>query len=120
MRGHYEQGLTLAQRLGLPPEKAQSFGMALAAQIGEDRSIQRIDRLIAVQGRGDDGGDRIFASYHPHGDKEPIFNTSLDVNRGAGMPMADSFSRIEQTQQQQLAHAQSQNLDDPSRGPRIG
>ena len=119
-RDNYDQGLALAQRLGLPPEKAQNFGMAVAAQISENGSIQRTDKLIAVQGRGEDGGDRVFASYHPHGDKEPIFNTSLDVNRAANVPMADSFGRIEQTQQQQLAQTQNQNLDDPSRGPKIG
>lgn len=119
-RDNYDQGLALAQRLGLPPEKAQNFGMAMAAQIGENGSIQRTDRLIAVQGRGEDGGDRVFASYHPHGDKEPIFNTSVDVNRAASVPMEQSFRQIEQTQQQQLAQTQNQNPDDPSRGPKIG
>ena len=119
-RDNYDQGLALAQRLGLPPDKAQNFGMALAADVGENRSIQRVDRLIAVQGRGEDGGDRVFASYHPHGDKEPIFNTSLDVNRAAEVPIAQSLDRIEQSQQQQLAQTQSQNIDDPSRGPKMG
>lgn len=119
-RDNYDQGLALAQRLGLPPEKAQNFGMAVAAQISENGSIQRTDKLIAVQGRGEDGGDRVFASYHPHGDKEPIFNTSVDVNRAASVPMEQSFRQIEQTQQQQLAQTQNQNVDDPSRGPKIG
>jgi hypothetical protein len=118
-RDNYDQGLLLAQRLGLPPEKAQNFGMALAAQINENGLIQRTDRMVAVQGRGDDGGDRVYASFHPHGDKEPIFNTSLDVNRAANMPMEDSFRRLAQMQQQQLTQHQQQNLDDPSRGSRI-
>lgn len=118
-RDHYDQGLALAQRLGLPPEQAQNFGMALAAQIGEHRAIQRTDRLIAMQGRGDDGGDRVFASYHPHGDKEPIFNVSLDVNRAANMPLAESYGRIEQLQQQQIAQQPQQGLDGPDRGPRV-
>ncbi len=118
-RDNYHQGLALAQRLGLPPDKAQNFGMALAADVDENRSIQRVDRLIAVQERGQDGGDRVFASYHPHGDKEPIFNTSLDVNCGANVPMEQSFNRIEQTQQQQIAQTQSQSIDDPSRGPKM-
>ena len=119
-RDNYDQGLALAQRLGLPPDKAQNFGMALAADVGENRSIQRVDRLIAVQGRGEDGGDRVFASYHPHGDKEPIFSASLDVNRAADVPITQSLDRIEQSQQQQLAQTQSQNIDDPSRGPKMG
>ncbi len=119
-RDHYDQGLALAQRLGLPPDKAQNFGMVLAAEVGENRSIQRVDRLIAVQGRGEDGGDRVFASYHPHGDMEPIFNTNLDVNRAANVPMEQSFNRIEQTQQQQIAQMQTHNIDDPSRGPKMG
>lgn len=118
-RDNYDQGLALAQRLGLPAEKAQNFGMAVAAQISENGSIQRTDKLIAVQGRGEDGGDRVFASYHPHGDKEPIFNTSMDVNRAASVPITESFNRIEQTQQQQLAQTQNQSLDDPSRGSKI-
>lgn len=119
-RDNYEQGLSLAQRLGLPQEKAQSFGMAMAAQINENGLMQRADRMVAVQGRGEDGSDRVYASFHPHGDKEPIFNTSLDVSRGANMPMEDSFRRIEQTQQQPLARQHGQNLDEPSRGPSIG
>lgn len=119
-RDNYDQGLALAQRLGLPPEQAQNFGMALAAQIGEQRAIQRTDRLIAMQGRGDDGGDRVFASYHPHGDKEPIFNVSLDVNRAANMPLAESYGRIEHLQQQQIAQQQQQGLDSPDRGQRLG
>ena len=118
-RDNYDQGLALAQRLGLPPEKAQNFGMALAAQLGENGSIQRTDRLIAVQGRAEDGGDRVFVSYHPHGDKEPIFNTSLDVNRGANTPMSESFSRIDQSQQQWIAQqSQNQSVDEPSRAAR--
>ncbi len=117
-RDNYDQGVALAQRLGLPPEKAQNFGLALAAQLSENGVIQRTDRLIAVQGRGEDGGDRVFASYHPHGDKEPIFNTSLDVNRGANMPMAESFNRIDQSRQQTAQHAQNQNIDEPSRAAR--
>ncbi len=119
-RDNYDQGLALAQRLGLPPEKAQNFGLAMAAEIKENGQILRTDKLVAVQGRSDDGGDRVFASYHPHGDKEPIFNTSLDVNRAANVPMEQSFNRIEQTQQQQIAQTQSQNIDDPSRGPKMG
>lgn len=96
--------------------------MILAVQIGENVLIQRTDRLIAVQGRSEDGGDRVFASYHPHGDKEPIFNVSLDVNRGASVPMEERLRRIEQTQQQQFTqtHTQSQYVDDPARGPNIG
>lgn len=119
-RDNYDQGLALAQRLGLPPDKAQNFSLAMAAEIKENGQILRTDKLVAVQGRGEDGGDRIFASYHPHGDKEPIFNTSLDVNRAANVPMEQSFNRIEQTQQQQIAQTQSQNIDDPSRGPKMG
>lgn len=119
-RDNYDQGLALAQRLGLPPEQAQNFGMALAAQIGEHRAIQHTDHLIAMQGRGDDGGDRVFASYHPHGDKEPIFNVSLDVNRAANMPLAESYGRIEHLQQQQIAQQQQQGLDSPDRGQRLG
>lgn len=119
-RDNYDQGLALAQRLGLPPEKAQNFGLAMAAEIRENGQILRTDKLIAVQGRGEDGGDRVFASYHPHGDKEPIFNASIDVNRAANVPVEQSFNRIEQSQQQQLAQTQSQNIDDPSRGPRMG
>ena len=110
----------MAQRLGLPPEKAQNFGMAMAAQISENGLLQRTDKLIAVQGRGEDGGDRVFASYHPHGDKEPIFNTSFDVNRAANISMEQSFNRIEQTQQQQIAQTHSRNIDDPSHGPKMG
>lgn len=119
-RDNYDQGLALAQRLGLPSDKAQNFGLAMAAEIKENGQILRTDKLIAVQGRGDDGGDRVFASYHPHGDKEPIFNTSLDVNRAANMPMEQSFNRIEQAQQQHIAQTQTQNIDDPSRGPKMG
>jgi hypothetical protein len=118
-RDNYDQGVSVAQRLGLPPEKAQNFGMAMAAQINDYGLMQRTDRMVTVQGRGDDGGDRVYASYHPHGDKEPIFNTSLDVNRAASVPMEDSFRRIEQTQQQQIAQAQTQGLDEPSRVPKI-
>ena len=118
-RDNYDQGLALAQRLGLPPEKAQNFGMAMAAQISENGSIQRTDKLIAVQGRGEDGGDRVFASYHPHGDKEPIFNTSLDVNRGANMPMAESFGRLDQNHQQRIAQQSlDRSVDEPSRAAR--
>jgi hypothetical protein len=62
--------------------------------------------------------DRVYTSFHPHRDKEPIFNASLDVNRGANMPVEDSFRRIEQTQQQ-IAQRQQQTLDDPSHGPKI-
>jgi hypothetical protein len=120
-RDHYDQGLALAQRLGLPLDKAQNFGMALAAEVSGNRSIQRVDRLIALQGRGEDGGDRVFASYHPHGDKEPIFNASLDVNRTANVPMEQNFKRIEQSQQQPLAQTQSQNnIEESSRGPKMG
>lgn len=125
--GPMEESVTVSQddlrrnieRLGLPPDKAQNFGMAVAAQISENGLIQRADKLIAVQGRGEDGGDRVFASFHPHGDKEPIFNTSFDVTRTAAVPMAQSFSRIEQSQQQQQL-AQTQTVDDPSRGQKMG
>ena len=118
-RDNYDQGLAFAQRLGLPPEKAQNFGMAIAAQISDNGSILRTDKLIAVQGRGEDGGDRVFASYHPHGDKEPIFNTSLDVNRGANMPMAESFGRLDQNHQQRIAQQSlDRSVDEPSRAAR--
>jgi hypothetical protein len=119
-RDNYDQGLSLAQRLGLPPDKAQNFGMAMAAQINDYGLIQRTDRMVAVQGRGENGGDRVYASFHPHGDKEPIFNTSLDVNRAANMPVEDSFRRIAQTQQQQIALAQTQGMDEPARAARMG
>jgi hypothetical protein len=119
-RENYEQALALAQKLGLPPEKAQNFGVAMAAQINEYGLMPRTDKMIAMQGRGDDGGDRVYASYHPHGDKEPIFNTSLDVNRAANTPVEDSFQRLQKTQQQQLALQSNQNLDEPSRGQRYG
>ncbi len=119
-RDNYDQGLALAQRLGLPPDKAHNFGLAMAAEIRENGQILRTEKLIAVQGRGDAGGDRVFASYHPHGDKEPIFNASIDVNSAANVPMEQSFNRIEQSQLQRLAQTQSQNIDDPSRGPKMG
>lgn len=119
-RDNYDQGLAMAQRLGLPPEKAQNFGMAMAAQINDYGLIQRTDRMVAVQGRGEDGGDRVYASFHPHGDKEPIFNTGLDVNRAANTSIQDSFSRIEQKQQLQIAQVQSQGMDEPSRAARMG
>lgn len=54
-RDNYEQALSLAQRLGLPQDKAQNFGMAMAAQISDNPMMLRTDRMIAVQGRGDDG-----------------------------------------------------------------
>ncbi len=119
-RDNYEQAHSLTQRLGLPQEEAQNFSMAMAAEIRDNPLMLRTDRIIAVQGRGEDGGDRVFASYHPHGDKEPIFNVSLDVNPAVKVPMEQSLSRIEQSQQQQLAQTQSQTIDDPSRGPKIG
>lgn len=119
-RDNYEQAHSLAQRLGLSQDQAQNFGMAMAAQINEYGLMPRTDKLIAMQGRGDDGGDRVFASYHPHGDKEPIFNTSLDVNRAANQPADESFRRLEQTQQQHLAQRQDQVQDDPARGQRVG
>ena len=118
-REDYGKALSLAQNLGLPPDKAQNFGAAMAADIKEYGLMLRTDRMVAVQGRGEDGGDRVHASYHPHGDKEPIFNTSLDVNRAANVPLEDSVQRIQQTQQQQLALQPNQNIDDPGRGPKI-
>ncbi len=117
-RDNYEQAHSLAQRLGLSQDQAQNFGMAMAAQINEYGLMPRTDKLIAMQGRGDDGGDRVFASYHPHGDKEPIFNTSLDVNRAANLPADESFRRLEPTQQH-LAQQQNQGLDEPARGQRM-
>lgn len=119
-RDNYEQARTLAQRLGLPQDQAQNFGMAMAAQINEYGLMPRVDKLIAMQGRGEDGGDRVYASYHPHGDKEPIFNTSLDVNRAANQPADESFRRLEQVQQQHLAQHPNQVQDDPARGQRVG
>ena len=119
-RDNYEQAHSLTHRLGLPQEEAQNFSMAMAAEIRDNPLMLRTDRIIAVQGRGDDGGDRVFASYHPHGDKEPIFNVSLDVNPAVKVPMEQSLNRIEQSQQQQFAQAPSQTIDDPSRGPKMG
>jgi hypothetical protein len=116
---NYEQGLSLGRRLGLPEDRAQNFGMAMAAQINDYGLMPRTDRMVAMQGRGVDGGDRIYASFHPHGDKEPIFNTYLDVNRGANMPMEDSARRMELAQQHHLAQQQNQTLDDHSRGPKL-
>jgi hypothetical protein len=119
-RENYDQAVSLAQRLGLPQEQAQNFGMAMAAQIKEYGLMQRTDKMIAVQGRGDDGGDRVYASFHPHGDKEPIFNTSLDVNRAANTPFDESAKRLEATQQQQVVQQQqNQTVDDQTRGPRV-
>ncbi|TXI46374.1 MAG: lipase [Lysobacter sp.] len=119
-RDNYEQAHALARRLGLPQEQAQNFGMAMAAQISEYGLMPRTDQMIAMQGRGEAGGDRVYASYHPHGDKEPIFNTSLDVNRAANQPADDSFRRLEQAQQHHLAQQQNPALDDPARGQRVG
>lgn len=115
---HYLQAQSLGQRLGLPPEQAQNLGMAVAAQIHEHGQMPRVDRMVAVQGRGEDGGDRIFASYHPHGDREPIFNVAVDVNRAADTPLQDSAQRIAHHQQQPLARGMA--LEDPARGPIIG
>ena len=107
-------------RSTLPRSAAKLRVMALVLAIASSLAAAAI--LFApgaVQGRGEDGGDRVHASYHPHGDKEPIFNTSLDVNRAANVPLEDSVQRIQQTQQQQLALQPNQNIDDPGRGPKI-
>ena len=116
-RDNYEQAMSLAQRLGLPQDQAQNFSMAMAAQIRDNGQMQRTDRMIAVQGAGMDGSDRVFASFHPHGDKEPIFNTYLDVERAKNVPAVDSAQRIEQLAQSQEQSLQSQRLAQDNNDP---
>lgn len=116
-RENYQQALSLAQRLGLPQEQAQNFGMAMAAQIRDNGQMLRTDRMIAVQGGGADGSDRVFASFHPHGEKEPIFNTYLDVERARHIPAVDSAQQLARTAQIQEQNQQTQRVTQDNSDP---
>lgn len=123
-RQHYDQAFSLGQRLGLSQEQAENLGMATAAKIKENLSIREVDRMIVVQGRGENGSDRVFASYHPYGDREPIFNTFIDVDRAAKTPAAESARSIDVialAQDRERAQTPTPSPDDPApKGPRIG
>jgi hypothetical protein len=124
-RKHYDQAHLIGQRLGLPQDQAENLAMATTARIKEDPLIQHADRMVVMQGRGENGGDRIYASFHPHGDKEPIFNTFIDVDRAAQTPALESAKKIEtialtQTQEQQRQQALAQSQDGQARELRMG
>lgn len=80
--------------------------------------------MIVVQGRGENGSDRVFASYHPYGDREPIFNTFIDVDRAAKTPAGESARSIDVialAQDRERAQTPTPSPDDPAlKGPRIG
>lgn len=111
----FEQTLHVAQQSGLPAEQAQNAAMALTATAKADPALQEVDRVVASNGR-------MFASYHPHGDREPTFHVSVDLNQAGNVPVEDSVQRIAQTRQQeptaQQAIAQQMPAPDgPVRGP---
>jgi hypothetical protein len=123
-RKHYDQAHLIGQRLGLPQDQAENLAMATAARIKEDRFIPHADRRVVMQGRGENGGDRVYVSFHPHGDKEPIFNTFIDVDRAAKTPALESAQKIEtialtQTQEQQRQQALAQSQDGQARELRM-
>lgn len=111
-RAVFDQSLRLAQQYGLPPEQAQNAAMALTATAKADLSVQHVDRVAEANGR-------VFASFHPHGDKEPNFHVNMDLKQAGNVPMEDSLQRIAQAQQQQITQQQAQGLDNSTHGPKI-
>lgn len=103
----FEQTLRIAQQAGLPPEQAQNAAMALAATAKADPLMQHADRMAEADGR-------VFASYHPHGDREPIFHASVDLKQAGGVPIEDSLQQIARTQEQQLVAQQTPTQPGPS------
>jgi len=103
----FEQTLRIAQQAGLPPEQAQNAAMALAATAKADPLMQHADRMVEADGR-------VFASYHPHGDREPIFHASVDLKQAGGVPIDDSLRQIARTQEQQLVAQQAPTQPGPS------
>lgn len=114
-RDTFDQALRLAQRQRLPVDQAQNAAMLLAATVRDDPLLQRVDRMVVA-------GDRVFASFHPHGDREPIFQAHIDLKQAADVPLQDSAQRIEQQRQQQIAQPHNApTQDDPRRGgPSLG
>jgi hypothetical protein len=111
----FEQTLRVAQQSGLPAEQAQNAAMALTATAKADPALQDVDRVVASNGR-------MFASYHPHGDREPIFHVNVDLKQAGNVPVEDSVQRIAQARQQEPAAQQAiaQQMpapDGPARGP---
>lgn len=113
-RGHYDQALSLGQRLGLEPQQAQNFALFTAAQVRENPLLSSMDRLTALQGRAPDGGDLVFASHHRFGDREPIHSVAIEVNAAARTPPENSLQRIEE-REQALAATRDLGRDGPSR-----
>jgi hypothetical protein len=111
-RAVFDQSLRLAQQHGLPPEQAQNAAMALTATAKADPFVQNVDRVAEVNGR-------VFASFHPHGDKEPNFHVNVDLKQAGNVPMGDSLQRISQTQQIAQQQGHDRNFDNPSHGPRM-
>lgn len=105
----------VAREHGLDADAARNAALALTARIREDGLLPRIDRLLPVEGRGADGGVRLFAAHLPHGDRAPRFHTYVDLGDAARVPADDSLARIEQARQAelqpQLARQQEQQQD---------
>lgn len=111
-RGTFDRTLQLAQRHGLSVDQSQNAAMLMVAKVGDDPLVQRVDRMSTA-------GAVVFASFHPHGDREPIFHAYVDLNQAGEMRLEDSAQRI--SLQQHLSQQQSPpSQDDPTRrGPSI-
>jgi peptidoglycan hydrolase-like protein with peptidoglycan-binding domain len=104
-REKYEQALTQAQRLGLPEDHTENLAMAMTQKATQNPLIRQIDYIVVVRGKADDGGDRVHLMFKPHGDRDPIFNDYVDLNKAT---TTDARTTGEQVQSIALAREQAQ------------
>ena len=92
-REKYEQALTQANRLGLPEDQTQNLAMSMVYKGTENGTIKRIDDIVVMRDMGEGGGDRVHLMFKPHGDRDPIFNDYVDLNKAAGTPAIESATQ---------------------------
>jgi hypothetical protein len=63
---------------------------------------------VVVRGKADDGGDRVHLMFKPHGDRDPIFNDYVDLNKATS---TDARSAGEQVQSLALAREVAQQQE---------
>lgn len=107
-RALFDQMRSAVQRHngGLTEEQTQNIAAAGLAEYRRRETQVREPQDIAVY------GDRLFASYFPHGQgREPIFHANVRLEEAASVPARESVQQVEGLARQQTAGAQERERE---------
>jgi hypothetical protein len=92
-RQKYTQCLSHARTLGLTDQETQCLALGMTEAMQQNRTVKRIDGIAVTPGAAG-GGDGLHLMFKPHGDKDPIFNTFVDVAKALATPPEQTVGNL--------------------------